>query len=410
MRKDGENMGELIVSQMFLLAVCLVILTVGEMVSTKTKAVIPSVFVSAVLFLIGYWTILPKDIIARAGILPGTATMLMGLLITNLGTLLSIKELGKQWRVIVIALGGIIGICSFLMTIGVMIFGWNEMVTVTPPLVGGLVSAVIMSEGATAIGKPELAVLAILIFVMQGFAGYPLTAIMLKKEGRKVLSLYREGKYVSESADSDESDEDMFKKKMFKNFPDKYNTDSFKFLRIAATAALAFFFSNVFKKFGMNVNAFVLCLLFGIGAGHFGFLEKNALQKANGFGLAIMALMLFIFDTLQKATPEMVLKLMYPVVGTIVIGVTGMYVISYIIGKMLKVSKEMSFAVSLTALYGFPANFVLTMEIVNALTDDEKEKKILTQHMLPPMLVAGFITVTIVSVLLAGVMVGWLRP
>ncbi len=185
MRKDGENMGELIVSQMFLLAVCLVILTVGEMVSTKTKAVIPSVFVSAVLFLIGYWTILPKDIIARAGILPGTATMLMGLLITNLGTLLSIKELGKQWRVIVIALGGIIGICSFLMTIGVMIFGWNEMVTVTPPLVGGLVSAVIMSEGATAIGKPELAVLAILIFVMQGFAGYPLTAIMLKKEGRK---------------------------------------------------------------------------------------------------------------------------------------------------------------------------------------------------------------------------------
>ena len=35
--------------------VVLVILAVGEFVSTKTKAFVPSVFVVALLFLLGFW-------------------------------------------------------------------------------------------------------------------------------------------------------------------------------------------------------------------------------------------------------------------------------------------------------------------------------------------------------------------
>ena len=68
----------------------------------------------------------------------------------------------------------------------------------------------------------------------------------------------------------------------------------------------------------------------------------------------------------------------------------------------------MAFAVSLTALYGFPADYIITNEVINSLTNDEKEKEVLTSHMLPPMLVGGFITVTIVSVILAGIFVSFL--
>ena len=53
-----------------------------------------------------------------------------------------------------------------------------------PPLVGGVVSALIMSEGAANAGLTTLSVFAIVIYVMQGFAGYPLTSIVLKKEGK----------------------------------------------------------------------------------------------------------------------------------------------------------------------------------------------------------------------------------
>ena len=66
----------------------------------------------------------------------------------------------------------------------------------------------------------------------------------------------------------------------------------------------------------------------------------------------------------------------------------------------------MAFACSLTALYGFPADYVITNEVVNTLTDDEKERAALSAHMMPSMLVAGFVTVTMVSVVIAGIFTG----
>ena len=41
---------------------------IGDMVGTMSKAWVPSVFVVAVLFLIGYWTILPKEVIGTSGL------------------------------------------------------------------------------------------------------------------------------------------------------------------------------------------------------------------------------------------------------------------------------------------------------------------------------------------------------
>ena len=65
----------------------------------------------------------------------------------------------------------------------------------------------------------------------------------------------------------------------------------------------------------------------------------------------------------------------------------------------------MAFSIALTALYGFPADYIITNEVINNLTKDPKEKEVLTSHMLPPMLIGGFISVTMVSVVLAGIMV-----
>ncbi|MNJ64576.1 hypothetical protein D3C77_605350 [compost metagenome] len=123
-----------------------------------------------------------------------------------------------------------------------------------------------------------------------------------------------------------------------------------------------------------------------------------------------MGLMLFIFDTLNRATPEMLLRLVFPMLVLIAVAVVGMFIVSWIVGKFLGVSMEMAFAISLTAMYGFPADYIITNEAITALTKDEKEREILTHHMLAPMLVGGFISVTMVSVVLAGVMVGYITP
>ncbi|MBG9449212.1 membrane protein [Cytobacillus firmus] len=401
-------------SQLLALVILLLILFIGDLVAVRTKAWVPSIFVCAVLFLAGYWTFFPQDIVALAGVPPVVATMMMYLLITNMGTLLSIKELKNQWKTIVIALSGILGIIAILLGIGTFIFGFKTVVVAIPPLVGGVVSALIMSEGAKEAGLASLSVFAIVIYVMQGFAGYPLTSIVLKKEGKRLLKQYRSGQlaYKAQGPATEETAAASMtvskpELKLFKNMPEKYNTDFFKFLRLAVVSYLAYLTSTLLAPVA-SVSPFVLCLLFGVIATSIGFLEKQVLQKANGFGFAIMALMLFIFDGLKQATPGMMLEIIYPLAGTIILGVIGMYVFSFIAGKLLKVSKEMAFAVSLTALYGFPADYIITNEVIKALTEDEKEREMLTSNMLPPMLVGGFITVTIVSVVLAGIFVGLL--
>jgi hypothetical protein len=398
---------------MLALVILMAILFIGDLVAVRTKAWVPSIFVCAVLFLLGYWTFFPQDIVALAGVPPVVAVMMMYLLITNMGTLLSLQELKKQWKTIVIALSGILGIIAILFGIGTLLFGYQTVVVAIPPLVGGVVSALIMSEGAKEAGLASLSVFAIVIYVMQGFAGYPITSFVLKKEGKRLLQQYRSGKLAIEAqgkAATEVAATTAVPKpelKLFKNMPEKYNTDFFKFLRLSLVAYLAYLTSTLLAPV-VAVSPFVLCLLFGVIATSVGFLEKQVLQKANGFGFAIMALMLFIFDGLKQATPSMMLEIIYPLVGTIVLGVIGMYIFSFIAGKLLKVSKEMAFAVSLTALYGFPADYIITNEVIKSLTEDEKEREILTSHMLPPMLVGGFITVTMVSVVLAGIFVGFL--
>lgn len=265
-----------------------------------------------------------------------------------------------------------------------------------------------MSEGAAEAGLISLSVFAIVIYVMQGFAGYPLTSIVLKKEGKTLLEKYRKGELreVEKKANIlEETNEEELK--LFKKLPKKYNTHYFKFFRLSFVAFLAYIVSVVVDPV-VTISPYVLCLLFGIIATSIGFLERQVLEKANGFGLAMMALMLFIFDGLKNATPSMMMEILYPLVGCIVLGVIGMYIFSFIIGKVLKVSKEMAFAVSLTALYGFPADYIITKEVIDSLTEDEEERQVLTDRMLPPMLVGGFISVTIVSVILAGFFVGFL--
>ncbi|WP_075619519.1 hypothetical protein [Paenisporosarcina indica] len=394
-------------SQMLALSMLVFILFIGDVIAIRTKAWIPSIFISATLFLVGYWTFFPANIVELSGIHSTVAVMLIYLLITNMGTLLSLQELINQWKTILIALAGILGIIAALFAIGTFLFGSETIIVAIPPLVGGLVSALIMSEGAADAGLPSLAVFAIVIYVMQGFAGYPLTAVMLKKEGKRLLQQFRNGEINEKQVGNRDESSPVKELTLFNWMPEKYNTEFFKFFRLAFVGYLAYQVSVWLAPY-IAIHAFVLCLLFGVIATSVGFLEKHPLKKANGFGFAIMGLMLYILDGLKKATPDMMVELIYPLIGCIVIGVAGMYVFSLIMGKVLKVSKEMAFAVSLTALYGFPADYIITNEVINSLTQDEKEREVLTSHMLPPMLVAGFITVTIVSVILAGIFVGFL--
>ncbi|WP_432662916.1 hypothetical protein R9X47_20305 [Wukongibacter baidiensis] len=384
-------------------SVVLVILSIGDIVSTKSKAFIPSVFVAALLFLFGFWTFLPQDVVALAGFQKPIIYLSMYLLITHMGTLLTVRELISQWKTITVALVGIVGICLLTLTIGRALFGWETVVIATPPLTGGIVAAIIMSEAATALGMEDLAVLAIVTYVMQGFIGYPLTALMLKKEGTRLLNGFKGGEFSTSNVDEIASaKEATTKKKLIPALPEKYTTTYIILAKLGITAWVAVSFANLIKPM-VNISPFVMCLFFGVIAQELGFVEQRPLNLSSSFGFLITGLMAFVFAGLAKATPAMLGKIALPLAGIILLGVFGMCILSMFVGKRLGYTKEMSFAVALTALYGFPPNYILTEEAAKALAENEEENKFLMDEMLPKMLVGGFTTVTIVSVIIAGI-------
>ncbi|MFZ7101625.1 MAG: hypothetical protein ACOWWO_03070 [Peptococcaceae bacterium] len=381
-------------------AIILVILAVGEFVSIITKAFVPSVFVSALLFLFGFWTFLPADLIVQGSFATPVVYLAMYLLLTHMGTLMSVRELLSQWRTVLIALAGNIGICIVALTIGRIFFGWQNVIAATPPLTGGVVASILMSNAANEKGLAAVAVLATCTYIMQGFFGYPVTAWMLKKEGQRLVNLLRTGQVTSEQKPKSLGAMAVEKKSKYQIFPplpERFRTTYAILLKLGLVAWLAFLAAPI-----THVNVFVLCLIFGVIGREIGFLEPQALNKANAFGWLMTALMAFIFANLAQATPEMLVQIVGPLFGLIIIGIIGMAIFSMLVGKLLGYSKEMAFSIAMTALYGFPADYILTIEAVKSVTGSDEEYEYAINNMLPKMLVGGFTTVTITSVVLAG--------
>ena len=398
--------------------VIVLILALGDIVSTRTKAFVPSVFVAALLFVLGFWYgWLPLDIVEKSGLANPLATIAMYIIIVHMGTLMSIRELCAEWKTITIAAAGLAGMILFLLTIGTLIVGWEPVVIGTPPLSGGLVAAIMMTEAAAKKGLVEFSVLATVIYVVQGFVGYPLTAVCLKLEGKRLLSVYHGDKEQLAKILPSKSDAETVKKTLIPYLPEKYRTTFTHLALIGLVACVSDLAAIHFKKFliGLDpsyaayaLHPLVICLIFGAIAAEIGIIERKPLNLAGSFGFTLTVIMAFIMGLLSRATPQMMLQIAFPLAVIIVVGVAGLLCGAILVGRFFGYTKPMAMAVALTALYGFPPNYILTDEASKALATGKEEYDFLMGQMLPKMLVGGFITVTITSVLLAGIFINLL--
>ena len=360
--------------------------------------------------MLGYWTIMPKDIVTASGF-ANLSVLAMYLLITHMGTMINLKELCAQWKTVVIAVVGLVGIMIGTMTLGRMLFGWETVVIATPPLTGGTVATLLMGEAAKEKGLTDLVVLPILVYVGQGFVGYPLTTFMLKKEGRRLLKGYRDG--TIQAVEKVDTSITKGRFEFIPKVPEHFDSDVISLLRLGFVAMLAYYCSELLNGWlatfaSFTISKFVVCLIFGVIGSEIGLCDRKALNKAHSFGFLMTALLGYIFEGLKDSTPGMVANLLIPLMGILFFGIVGMYILSWIIGKLLKESAPMAFSIALNALYGFPQNFMLTHESAKSLTEDPDERQFLIDCMLPKMLVGGFVTVTIASVIIAGIFVGML--
>ena len=378
---------------------------IGEWISDLSKAWIPSVLGTAILFLIGYWTIVPSTVPEDSGLSAFAGTIGVLMFITHIGTVISLKQLIDQWKTVVVCLCGLAGMVALAWFICPLFMDKTLVIAGLPPLTGGIVAALTMQSAAEAAGLKEAAVFAIAMYSVQGLAGYPITALCLHAEGKRLIKEWDEVKLTLSDAEiakmktvglSTIGDDSDLKKLI--RWPEKFNTPVFIIVKVAFSVWLSSLVGQVLTF----IPTIVWCLIISVILTRIGFLDTSSLSRANSYTIFMFAAMLSVFSGLRDCTPSMLAKLIGPMLIMIILGVIGMGIAAFVISKIFKMSFYLAFANGLTALYGFPCDAIITEATCNSLTQDADERGYLMSKMFPSMVVGGFVTVTITSVIFAG--------
>ena len=385
-------------------AIIFVVFAVGDMISAKTKAIVSMLLVASVVFLLGFWAgIFPTTMFADSTLL-SMAGLLVTLLLVHLGTTIKLRDFGAQWRTVIISAVACIAISVAVFFTGQLIIDRCFALVGAPILSGVVVPTLQMQSMAQDAGREELAVFATLVMCAQGFVGYPVASLCLKSEAKRIKAKLNSGELSASDLEASKAAEGSHKK-LIPPLPAALNTPNAILAKVVLVALLSVTVSGLFHD---AVNKLVWCLIFGVLCKEIGFLDENALGKANATGIVMPIITLSIFTNLASATPQMVGSMIVPLLVVIVIGSIAFSVVSILVGKIFGYSWQMSMAIGSSCLFGFPGTVIISNEVSESTGTTAEEKAFINEQIMPKMLVAGMVTVSITSVLVAGVMCKWL--
>ena len=390
-------MSPIIVSTFGAFTALLLVYAISEILAKVTKGWVPSVLVIMILMLVGFSTgLFPKTIIDDAGVSDALFKVACGLLVTHLGTLISRKEMAAQWKTVIISLMGVASIAVICLTLGTALFGFDNAIAAAPPLAGGAIATAMMSSAANEAGKTSAALVAIVCLSLQGLVGYPLTSFCLKKETKRLTKLYRNGEFKASTAASEDKKDEKKKRAI---------STTIILLKLALITLVAYWIDYATKGY---IPMYVICLLLGFAAHELKLVETDALHEASSYGFIMTALMMGLFKTLASSGTDGIASVVGIAAALVAFATVAMGLMALLASKIFKQSFFMCYAIVLNAFSGFPINMLITTEAININTEEGDERDNITAEIMPKMLVAGFVCVTIVSVLLAGILVRFL--
>ncbi|MBC2321820.1 hypothetical protein [Listeria booriae] len=375
--------------------IIMLIWAVSDFVAKKTKSLVSSLLVASIIFLVGFKTnIFPEDLLTSSSLLALGQTV-VGFIIVHIGTMISIDELKKQWKTVVIGVAAVVGIAAFLFLIGSLFLDQNYVIGAIGAVSGGTISVIIVQDAALASGLVMVAVFPVLIAAFQGLIGFPLTSLILRKEATRLKGEYRAGTLKVEKPEEHHEAEPKT------ILPKALQTTAGTLFVVGVVVMVAAYVNNITDGV---LNKFVVALLLGILLRAFGVLKPNILSGIDAYGLMMLAILIIIFGPLATSSVDDLIALIGPLCIAFAVGVSGSVVFSGVMGKMLGYSIPMSIAIGLTTLYGFPGTMILSQEAARSVGENEQEVAAIEGQILPKMIIAGFSTVTITSVVITSIL------
>ncbi len=370
---------------------------VGDIVAQKTKGYISSVLVAILLFLVfgGTLHLLPGDLMNQSGLMAIIPTFGMGLILVNVGSMLNLNDLRAEWKTVLVSLAGVIGVVILDLTVGNLIFGQDQSLAAIAPTAGGMAATMMLTAQAEAAQRPELGAFIAAVMALQVLVGLPIASVCLRKSAG--LFIARGGHKAA-----DQATEKRAALRLLPPTPPMLDSPHIHMARAAIVAALALLCTNL-----TGIPNGITYLVFGMLATAIGLIDPGCMRTAGVEGL----LMLATFASVTASFVSMSLadfgKMLIPVFGLLLIAAVGVILCSALVGKLLKWDVYLSIAVGMTCMFGYPVNYAVATEVAAGVVrgkgfSPEEEARVLN-YVLPKMIISGVVSVSIASVVIAGV-------
>ena len=378
-------------------AVILVIFALGDIISLKTKGIISAMIVAIIVFSVfgGALQILPPDLIDVSGLGNILGTYGLALVFVNIGASLNTKELLSEWKTSVLVLFSMIGVVIMGFTVGSLIFGREYGLSSIAIICGGLPATLVTTEIANNYGRADIVAFVTTMMSVQNLVGIPIASFCLRKEAKRFTS---SNEFHIDKVEK----QSRFNIKFIPEMPKQYQTFSIYLCKMGLVALLAELVTNMTGL--LNTISY---LIMGFLFAEIGFLEKGSLKKAGAEGLVLLGSFVAVLASFLKFPFQDLLKMLVPIIGLLLLGAVACTVFAVILGKVLKWTPWLSAAVCITCMAGYPLNYALTQEAIRVATVehslDEKEEERLTKHLMPKMIIAAVVSVSITSAMIAAI-------
>lgn len=380
------------------LTILLVIYAVSELISRKTNGIIGTVLTISILSLVGFWTgILPKNLFTNSGV-EAFGMAVVGLMLTSLGTTINLAELKRQWKVVLIAILGAIGSCILIVLVALLVNRKNFGIVGAPIFAGGNAATLVLLNALRAKNMQLLSTYALAVLTFQNLIGIPVATYALRKEARRYL-----GSGEVELAEKAQTQKTPKRRPL--QLPEIFDTPIINLAKLGLVASLSYGVSLLIHG---TINYLVLCFIFGIIFYQLGFLSDSIMDKTSSSGMITFLVTIVILGSLANTTPRTVMAVLVPLLVCLVVGTIGVLVTAIISAKVFNVSREMAVALGMTCTFGFPTTMILSQEVASSTGQNSEEQTALENYLLPKMITAGLVTVTLVSVFFAGFAVNYL--
>lgn len=378
------------------LFIILLIFAFGDFVGVVTKAKVSTMFVIMATFLVLFMThAIPADICTTANLTYVTSIGLQFLLV-DMGSSVGLTELKKEWRTVATAtialLLAVVG-CA----IAIPVIGREAALVSMPVIAGGVVAANTMVTAAENVGLPTCAALATFIYATQKLVATLPASNGGIKYANQLVEEYRKRDYSADAASNTGNAET---KQLFWQKHKHFYTN---FVCLAIAGTIVFLAYLLGKATNGWIGQSLWSMILGIVARNTGLVPSHFLRDiSRSTGFFNFLTMITMIPSLAKINLADI-----PVIGfnALVIFVFAMIIMVVIFRftPLWKIcgSKSLSLGIAMCQMIGYPGTQLIADEIANAVGKTDAERDYISEKLGTAYVIAGFTTVTLLSVVLA---------